>query len=213
MVGSKERKVAEAAGMASKNGLVGALEALRDRFRGVFDIDIVLGYEFAEFFDFCQYLGYFGYNAGGFAGKLQSPVELVQHHVGNCWDQTELQREWFEERGYDVRTYLLYYYLTDDCCPSHSILVYQDGDAWCWFEPMFCGTKVEYSGVHRYESEEELLQDLKRVFALNGQRTGMLPKKLEDERWALYEYTRPKYGISDEEFYNHCRTGRKCSFD
>lgn len=38
MVGSKERKVAEAAGMASKNGLVGTLEALRDRFGGVFDI-------------------------------------------------------------------------------------------------------------------------------------------------------------------------------
>lgn len=85
MVGSKERKVA-VAGMASKNGLVGAIEALRDRFGGVFDIDIVLGYEFAEFFDFCQYLGYFGYNAGGFAGKLQSPIELVRHHVGNCWD-------------------------------------------------------------------------------------------------------------------------------
>lgn len=83
MAGSEERKVA-IVGMTSKNGLGSALEALRGRFDEIFDIDIVLGYEFADFFDFCQYLGYFGYNAEGFAGKLQSPTELVRHHVGNC---------------------------------------------------------------------------------------------------------------------------------
>lgn len=195
--------------MVAKNGLVGALEALRGRFDRVFDIDIVLAYEFAVFFDFCRYLGYFGYKADGFAGRLQSPRELVRHHVGNCWDQTELQRWWFENRGYSVQTYLLYYYLTDDCCPSHSILAYRDGDEWCWFEPMFCGTAVEYCGVHRYVDEDELLKDLRRVFALNGQQTGRLPEELEEKRWALYEYTRPEYGVSDTEFYNHCREGRK----
>lgn len=49
MVGSKERKVV-GAGMVSKNGLVGVLEALRDRFGKVFDIGSVLGYGFEEFF-------------------------------------------------------------------------------------------------------------------------------------------------------------------
>jgi len=179
------------------------------RFKDTRDLGMVLKCDFEEFFDFCQYLGYFGYKAEGFAGRLQSPEELVRHQVGNCWDQTELQREWFETHGYKVWTYLLYYYLTDDCCPSHSILAYQDGDEWCWFEPMFCGTAVEYSGVHRYASEDEMLEDLRRVFAMNEQRMGVLPEKLEGNRWALYEYTRPEYGVFDKEFYDHCREGRK----
>jgi len=179
------------------------------RFEKVRDLETVLKYDFEEFFEFCQFLCLYGYRAEGFAGRLQSPEELVQRQVGNCWDQTELQREWFERHGYEVWTYLLYYYVTDDFCPSHSILAYRENGKWVWFEPMFCGTAVEYLGVHRYESEAELLEDLRRVFALNGQKSGMLPDKLEDERWVLYEYTRPEYGVGDVEFYEHCRRGRR----
>lgn len=196
--------------MPAKNGPVGALEALQGRFGDVFDVDIVLGYDFAEFFDFCQFLGYYGYKPRGFEGKLQSPRELVAHQVGNCWDQTELQREWFERHGYQIKTYLLYYYLNDDCCPSHSILTYRDDRGeWCWFEPMLCGTAVEYSGIHRYASEAELLQDFQQIFARFGQKSGLLPERLQAGKWSLYEYERPKYGISDSEFYAHCRRGKR----
>lgn len=185
------------------------LEILRERFEKVFDIDIVLGYDFWGFFDFCRYLCYFGYQANGFAGILQSPEELVKHHVGNCWDQTELQRMWFEKHNYEVKTYLLYYYLSDENCPSHSILIYEDTGIWFWFEPMFCGTEVEYSGVHKYGTEKELLDDFRRVFAKNGQKTGFLPRKLEKQKWNLYRYDCPKYGLSDTEFYRHCRGDKR----
>lgn len=195
--------------MLEKNGSVGALEALQGHFGNVFDIDIVLGYDFEDFFEFCQYLCCDGYKADGFAGRLQSPEELVRHHVGNCWDQTELQREWFNRHGYRINTYLLYYYLRDDCCPSHSILTYEENGAWCWFEPMFCGTAVEYSGVRKYASIVELLEDFKRVFALNGQKMGMLPQDLDESSWSLYEYDKPMYGINDKKFYDYCRSGRK----
>lgn len=228
-------------GIVRKSALLGAQEGLEGHFANVFDIDIVLGYKMAEFFDFCRYLTFYGYKADGFEGKLSAPEELVRNHVGNCWDQTELQREWFEKHGHEVKIYLLYYYVRDDLCPSHSILAFrgkssdfggEDGTKkglkqgfrdgfkegkWYWFEPMFGrsqgdsgdGLGVEYAGIHEYDSERELLADFWRVFGLNGQRTGKLPEKLEKERWALYEYERPEYGISDVEFYNHCRMGRK----
>lgn len=195
--------------MLEKNGSVRAMEALRSRFDGVLDIDGVLDYDFDDFFDFCQCWGYFGYKADGVEGRLQSPEEFVRHRKGNCWDQTELQRSWFERHGYEAKTYLLYYYLRDDCCPSHSILVYKESGVWYWFEPMFHGTAVEYSGVHRYTSEEELLADFKRVFSLNSQKTETLPESLEERKWALYEYSRPRFGICDYEFYEHCRKGRR----
>lgn len=178
------------------------------RSKKVRDLETVLGYDFQEFYEFCQDLCRFGYRPEGFAGRLQAPAELVKHQVGNCWDQTELQREWFERHGYRVRTYLLYYYISDENCPSHSILVYEEDGRWVWFEPMFCGTAVEYSGVHKYGSRSELLADLRRVFVLNGQQSGWLPEKLDAERWELYEYTRPKYGLTDGEFYAHCQKGK-----
>lgn len=51
-----------------------------------------------EFFGFCQELKY---DPGGKQGNfkdycLQSPEEVVASRVANCWDQTELQRCWFE---------------------------------------------------------------------------------------------------------------------
>ena len=195
--------------MVAENAFLSSQEGLEEHFGRVFDINTVLGYDFNTFFRFCQYLGVHVYKPAGFAGLLQSPEEFVKHHVGNCWDQTELHRKWFEGHGYKVKTYLLYYYLNDSCCPSHSIVAFREGDKWCWFEPMFCGTAVEYSGVRRYCTEEDLLKDFQRVFALNGQKSGVLPQKLDDARWSLYEYLGPKYRIPDREFYTHCRKGRK----
>ncbi len=205
----REKRKVDDSGMGRKNGLVECGEGLEGRFSGKNDLDIVLEMDLGEFFDFCHELTLDGYRADGYAGKLQSPEDFVRHRVGNCWDQTELQRAWFERHGYKVKTYLLYYYLNDDCCPSHSVLMYEDEGRMKWFEPMFCGVEVEYSGVHEYKGEDEALADVRRVFAENGQKMEMLPERLEDEKWALYEYTKPKYGIEDVEFYDHCRRGKR----
>lgn len=192
-----------------KNSPRSALEALQGRFGDVFDIGIVLQYNLADFFDFCRYLGYFGYRPRGFNGRLQAPAEFIEHHLGNCWDQTELQREWFQRHGYDFKTYLLYYYLSDDSCPSHSILVYRENGKWFWFEPMFYGASEDYIGIHDYASESELLDDFGAKFLDYGQQTGLLPHKIDKGKRSLYEYLRPKYGINDAEFYDFCRMGRK----
>lgn len=51
--------------MDVKSGFFRTQEAPREQFGDVFDIDTVLGYDFGEFFDFCQYLGRYGYDPGG----------------------------------------------------------------------------------------------------------------------------------------------------
>ncbi len=196
--------------MAGKSGAVGCVDDVEGHFEAKVDIDDVLMMDFWEFFDFCHELTLDGYKADGYAGKLQSPEDFVRHRVGNCWDQTELQRAWFERHGYKVKTYLLYYRLQEDCWPGHSILAFREGEKWLWFEPMFSGVAaVQYSGVHEYASERRMLEDFWRVFKENGQQMGMLPERLENEKWALYEYTRPEYGIGDVGFYDHCRRGKR----
>ena len=196
-------------GMLPKNSSLSVLEALKSRFDDVFDIDSVFAYDFAEFFNFCRYLGYYGYSPKGFRGRLQSPAEFVEHHLGNCWDQTELQREWFALHHQKTQTFLLYYYVSDDFCPSHSILTYQKDGKWHWFEPMCYGKGEDYVGIHEYVNKNALLSDFRAVFGRFGQQNGVIPEEIIDDKWSLYQYDRPKYGISDEEFYRHCRTGRK----
>ncbi len=115
----------------------------------------VLAMDEASFFGFCQRWGYFYYCRDGYKAegqteaRLQSPAEFLEHRVGNCWDMTELARVWLKNHYDEVKTFLLYYYIDDDNCPSHSISAYRGGgDYWYWFEPMFHGTKVEYLGIH-----------------------------------------------------------------
>lgn len=174
--------------------------------------------DLAGFFEFCRNLEYGWVDRKGEKHKgannsdeyaLQAPAELVESRIGICWDQTELQRAWFETHGYEVETYLLYYELNEDCWPSHSILVYRNAGRFCWFEPMFNGDVVYYCGIHEYESMGELLGKLRTKFVRNGQEMGMLPECPELAKFALYEYGRPVYGINDREFYTHCRRGKK----
>lgn len=144
---------------------------------------------------------------------LQSPGEVLQNKIGICWDQTELQRAWFVAHGYDVKTYFLYYYINDNNCPSHSIMVFRDGNKYCWFEPMFQTTKLYalYSGIHKYDTLEGLLERFYTRFMQHCREMRWLSGRFNFENVELYEYNRPEYGISGVEFYDHCRTGRKIS--
>lgn len=205
-------KISTNSDIPQKNGPMSALEALQGRFESVFDINTVLQYNFADFFDFCRYLGYYGYKTDGFDGRLQAPGEFVRHHLGNCWDQTELQREWFNQHSKKTRTFLLYYYLSDDFCPSHSILTYQEDGKCCWFEPMCYGKGENYIGIHEYSDENALLSDFRTIFERFGRQTGTLPGEMNNDKWSLYRYDQPRYGISDVEFYQHCQKGDKYEF-
>lgn len=140
---------------------------------------------------------------------LQSPAEVLRNQIGICWDQTELQRAWFASQGIPHETYFLYYYLSDDNCPSHSILTFTHHGKPSWFEPMFKNTEVYYAGIHSYDSIEELLANLRTKFIRNGQASGSLPKEFHLDNLNLYRYNRPDYGISCSEFYEHCRQGDK----
>lgn len=170
------------------------------------------------FFEFCRNLEYGWVDQNGIRHEgannsdeyaLQTPMELMKSRVGICWDQTELQRAWFKVHGYEVETYLLYYELSENCWPSHSILVYHNAGHVCWFEPMFNGKVVDYCGIHDYESIDDLLGKLRTKFVRNGQAIGMLPERPELTKFALYEYGQPVYGINDREFYAHCQRGER----
>lgn len=131
---------------------------------------------------------------------LQSPKELMISKVGVCWDQVELERYYF--KGYDIKTYFIVYY-DDDKCPTHTFLTYKKEDKYYWFEHSW----KKYRGIHEYTSIDLLLSDIKEKF-INDIKEDY-NNKLDMNYLCLYEYKKPNYNISTEEFYKHCESAFK----
>lgn len=135
--------------------------------------------------------------------SLQSPLELLNSHLGICWDRTELYRYFFENMtNKKYETYFLFY---DDNkgCPSHSILVFYNNCKVYWFEPMFNDKDCYYSGIHEYNSISELLTDFKNNFIKFSLIKKTIPQNYDINKIYIYRYTKPKYHINGYQMRQH----------
>lgn len=86
---------------------------------------------------------------------LESKDDILKTLHGNCWDQVELERYWFETNGYEVKT--IYEMVKLDCnndYPTHSFLIFKDKDnSWNWFE----NADFNNRGIHKFSTINELL--------------------------------------------------------
>lgn len=126
---------------------------------------------------------------------LTSPKELMEIRVGTCFEQTEMERMLFENKGIDVDTYFMCSYGEKDSLPSHSFLTYKYNNKYYWFEHSW----GKYKGIHEYYSIKELLLDVKR---LHNEENNVKDKFMT----FVYKYEKPEYGISLEEYYKYMKT-------
>lgn len=83
---------------------------------------------------------------------LQSPGELLESKLGVCWDQTELERAWFNEKG--INNTIIYIEILDDKdIPSHTFLVYETEKDFRWFEHSWDAFK----GIHAFTKLRDLI--------------------------------------------------------
>jgi len=87
---------------------------------------------------------------------LESAEQLLKTLCGNCWDQVELERYWFEKNGYEIKSiYEMVKLDYDNIYPTHSFLIFKDKDSkWCWFE----NSDSQNYGIHKFNSVDELLE-------------------------------------------------------
>lgn len=137
---------------------------------------------------------------------LQTPEETLERKIAICWDKTELLRYYFESNNYEVYTYFIYLYINDYYCPSHSIITYKKDNKYIWFDPC---NPINVAGIHKYDNEELLIQDLERRFFANGFFNNFFNKENDLKKLYCYEYSKPNFKIRGSEFYKHCRNGRK----
>lgn len=170
-------------------------------------------YTIEEFLKFCQEKFEYGWISqdgekhrginDALSYCLQSPKELLESKMGICWDMTELYRDYFEKMtNLRFDTYFLLY---DDNkgCPNHTILVYYKDDKVFWFEPMFQGEEVYYSGIHEYNNINELLRDFKTVWIKWAIVCNYIPKDYDENKISIYRFSKPKYHINGYEMRDH----------
>ncbi len=75
---------------------------------------------------------------------------IISSGIGHCYDQVEIQRQWFCDNGYKVYTFWISAY--QEGIPnsgfSHTYLVYQQGGKYYYFEHADCCNK----GIYQFDS-------------------------------------------------------------
>ena len=128
---------------------------------------------------------------------LQSPTDVIKNKVGVCWDQVELERYYFKPNAWNIKTFFLVHY-DGDKCPTHTFLTFEKDNKHYWFEHSW----EIFRGIHEYNTEKELLLDIKNKFIKNDL-NNYIPEHLD-----LHQYKKPKYHISVQDFFNHCDSGK-----
>ena len=99
------------------------------------------------------------------------------------------QRKWLECKNLLYSTWWWWY------IPTHTFLTYEKNNEYYWFKHSW----ERFRGIREYNSLKDLLKDIKDKF---------IKYELCDnyvlENLMLYEYKKPKYHISTQEFYVHC---------
>lgn len=126
---------------------------------------------------------------------LQTPEELMKTKYGVCLDQVELERQLFQELQMETKTFFIYI-VDDKAIPSHTFLTYKFENKYYWFEHSW----GIYRGIHEYNSEQELLLDVKEKFKEDHKEVS------ENSYLYIYEYQKPKAHLSYDAFCKYIET-------
>lgn len=111
----------------------------------------------------------------------------------------ELERYYLRSHDLNIKTYFLVYY-DNDKCPTHTFLTYEKDNKYYWMEHAW----MKFKGIHEYSSRKELLTDITNKYIMTE-----LKNNYKREDLVLYEYQKPNYHISTQEFYKHCESGKQ----
>ena len=87
--------------------------------------------------------------------RLSSPKRLIEVKYGNCYDQVELERDWFCKHGYDCRTfYICFVGPYDGCYSNHAFLVFENSGKYYSFEHSAFNDK----GINEFSTFERAVE-------------------------------------------------------
>ena len=130
--------------------------------------------------------------------KLNSPNKTINGKLGVCWDQTELERYYFEKENINHKTYFICDY-DGTLFSTHTFIVAIINNEYYYFEHSW----KDYRGIEKFNNLNELLKSIKERF------TKMCKERFnKGNNIVIYEYLKPKYNINSEEFFKNAESGK-----
>lgn len=130
---------------------------------------------------------------------LSSPERLIKVGYGHCFDQVELERDWFTKHNYKFNTYyIMFLFDHPNDYSTHTFLIYEENNKWYLFEH----SDFFDRGIHEFTSlNEALLYKMNRHIEYNRKYN-----KVEEEEIShlhIFEYAKPLINSTFTEFIDN----------
>ena len=132
---------------------------------------------------------------------LQAPKQVIKNKCAWCWDVVELLRYYLDAKNLYNETYYIEY-INDKLKihNTHTFIIFRQNNKWYNIED---NSSSNETGVFEYNSKEEAIEAIsssfkswiKEIYNLSDLSSGYI----------LNQYSKPKYGITAQEFQNHCK--------
>lgn len=125
---------------------------------------------------------------------------LLKYKYGNCYDQVELEKDWFKSNNYEFKTFFIYYDLNfENDYFTHTYLAYKENDKWYYFE------HADYNnrGIHEFNSLNELKEFQKNKFIEFNKASGRKINEKINSKIKIVEYNITNHNINCDEFYEY----------
>lgn len=131
----------------------------------------------------------------------------LKYGYGVCWDQVELQRDWFTRNNYDFKTIFIWFLFEEEnSYITHTYLVYKDktDNKYCYFE------HADYNnrGIYKFDTYKEAIEYQKEKHIKFNESCG---NHIDDEvlnHLVIYEFNSPSYGCDMSEYIDHILESR-----
>ena len=134
--------------------------------------------------------------------KFKSGIDTIKSGYGICFDQVEIERDWFTKHNYKFKTIFIIFELNyKNSYTCHTYLAYQNQKnmTWNWFEHADEANK----GIHSYQTLEKLIESQKeKHIEYNKNNSEPITKEIINTIH-IYEYLPPKLGSNQQEFINN----------
>ena len=130
---------------------------------------------------------------------VQTGEEVLKTKIGTCFDQVELERLWFKNHNYKIKTIFIWFEIEEvNDLPTHTFLIYNKDGKYYWFE----NASWDNRGIHEFNNIEEAIEYVKQRQMEYLVNVGKYKKKYYNLIKA-YEYDKPLSNLSIEEYLKH----------
>lgn len=123
----------------------------------------------------------------------------LKYGYGTCWDQVELERDWFSKNNYQFRTLFIWFlFEKDNNYITHSYLVYKDKitNEYCYFEH----ADSNNIGIYKFKTYLDVLEYQKNKHIRFNELCGNVIDEDVLDHLTIHEFDHPKYGTSSMEY-------------